>query len=42
MIKHLDSKVKHSAFPKIWRSDGSVQPLPKGRRHVGFYGKEYY
>ena len=42
MIKHLDSKVKHSAFPKIWRSDGTVQVLPKGRRHVGFYGKEYY
>ena len=42
MTKHLDSKVKHSAFPKIWRSDGTVQVLPKGRRHVGFYGKEYY
>ena len=42
ITKHLDSKVKHIAFPKIWRLDGTVQVLPKGRRHVGFYGKEYY
>ena len=42
MTKHLDSEVKHNAFPKIWRIGGTAQELPKGRRHVGFYGKEYY
>ena len=48
MNKHFNSKVKQqgnrasSSFPKIWRLDGTVQVLPKGGRHVGFYRKEYY
>ena len=29
-------------FPKIWSSKGTVQELPKGKRHVGFFGKTYY
>ena len=31
-----------NGFPKIWTIGGKVQELPKGRRHAGFYGKEYY
>ena len=42
VTKQLDSEVKHSTFPKIWKIGGTVQVLPKARRHVGFYGKEYY
>ena len=33
---------KETNFPKIWSLGGTVQGLPKGRRHVGFYGKTYY
>ena len=42
MTKHLNSIVKHNAFPKIWKIGDKIQELPKGRRHVGFYGKEYH
>ena len=41
MTKYLHSKSKssHPNFPKIWTIGGTVQELPRGRRHVGFYGK---
>ena len=37
MTKYLYS----NTFPNIWKIGGTVQVLPKGRKHVGFYGKEY-
>ena len=43
MTKYLYSKqTRYNDYPKIWKIDGTVQELPKGIRHVGFYGKEYY
>ena len=42
MLKYftLGKPVEH--FPKIWKLGGSIQKLPRGKRHVGFYGKSYY
>ena len=40
--RYLYSNTSKSGFPKIWKIGGTVQELPKGRRHVGFYGKGYY
>ena len=42
MTRYLYSNTSKSGFPKIWKIGGTVQESPKGRRHVSFYGKEYY
>ena len=28
-------------FQKIWLANGSIQELPRGKRHVGFFRKSY-
>ena len=52
MTKYLYSKVKpgnelvrYTQFPKIFRSWGTIQPLPRGRKHKADYpinGKKYF
>ena len=42
MIKYLTINKPVEHFPKIWKLGGSIQKLPRGKRHVGFYGKSYY
>ena len=43
MIKYLYSnKSEVIKFPKIWKIGGTVQELPKGKRHKDFTGKGYY
>ena len=40
--KNSEGTEQARAFPRIWRVGGTVQVLPKGRRHVGYAGKSYY
>ena len=42
MLKYLTINKPVEHFPKIWKLGGSIQKLPRGKRHVGFYGKSYY
>ena len=42
MIKYLTINKPKPHFPKMWKLGGEIQPLPRGKRHVGFYGKSYY
>ena len=41
MTKYLYSNVK-AIFPKLWDIGGTIQELPRSRRHVDFTGKGYY
>ena len=40
MTKYLYINKPH--FPRIWKLGGSMQPLLRGKRHVGYAGKGYY
>ena len=40
--KYLYSNTSKYAYSKIWKIGGTVQKLPRGKRHVGFNGKSYY
>ena len=42
ITRYLYSNKEKRNFAKIWSIGGTVQELPKKRRHVGFYGKTYY
>ena len=42
MTKYLTINKPKENFPKIWKLGGEIQKLPRGKRHVGFYGKSYY
>ena len=42
MTKYLYINKPKPHFPKIWKLGGTVQELPKGRRHVDYSGKHYY
>ena len=42
MTKYLYSNTKHNIYPEMWKIGWTVQKLPRGKRHVGFYGKPYY
>ena len=42
MTKYLYRKKSKENFPKIWKLGGTLQELPRGKRHVGYAGKGYY
>ena len=43
MVKYLTINKPKPHFQKIWKlGGGEIQVLPRGKRHVGFYGKSYY
>ena len=42
MTKYLTINKPKPNFPKIWKLGGTIQTLPRGKRHVDYTGKSYY
>ena len=42
MTKYLTINKPKPHFPKIWKTGGEIQKLPRGKRHVNYTGKSYY
>ena len=42
MTKYLYANKPVENFPKIWKIGGTVQELPRGKKHVNYTGKSYY
>ena len=42
MTQYLYINKSIENFPKIWKTGGNIQELPRGKTHVGYAGKSYY